>query len=168
MRRCACVTPRAAAPAGLRPSEGSPEHARLRGADQSLLGAVPRYSYASAPKNSAHSHMRRSAVVPGVTVCLPRACWSCTAVRGRAVCSAEQGPKHNETPWTILQTLGRDNGRRQSVLLAHEDQRRAAATTAAAVHRSELAYFDAGLFEGDGRSVRGRLHCGLALLRSHP
>lgn len=152
-----------------RSREGSREHLRLRGAAQRRLPAVPQDGYASARKSSAHSHMRSCALRPPVTVCHPRACCSCTVSRGRAICSTEltNRPKRDETARTILQTLGRDNGQRWSVLLVCENQRRAAGTTGAAVRKSEPVYFSAGLFEGAGCSahcswVHGCLHCGQA------
>lgn len=105
----------------------------------------------------------RSALTPSHTICHLHTRCSCTVSWGRAVCSAEltNRPKRSETAQTILQTLGRDNGQRQSVLLVREDQRRAA------VRSSKPAYFGARLFKGDSRSAHGswaysHLHCGRA------
>lgn len=74
----------------------------------------------------------RSALTPSHTICHLHTRCSCTVSWGRAVCSAEltNRPKRSETAQTILQTLGRDNGQRQSVLLVREDQRRAAVRSA--------------------------------------
>ena len=130
--------------------EGSREHLGLRAAAQRRLPAVPQDGYASAPKSSALSHMRSCALRPRVTACHPRACCSCTASRGRAICSTEltNRPKRDETARTILQTLGRDNGQRWSVLLVCENQRRAAGTTGAAVRKSEPSVLQCRAFRG--------------------